>query len=200
MHTWVKSEQQNTIGDGGNTALYTVYTVANLWTSLTQLWDNFETTSGQLWDEFETAFKQFCDLFEENFWDNFRITLRHLTLITLNQFWDSFEKTLGQLWARFWPRWLLVERTCGQNMAIFHKCRVWRLKSYQKKWGFHHQRQRWWFFYPLVVDIVLADVVSREFGRPARSSAVPLLEPQHSKHYHAPKLLGLVYLFTLMPS
>ena len=53
MHTWVKSKQQNTIRDGGNTALYTA-----LFTLL--------TTLGQLLDEFETALKQFCDFFEEN--------------------------------------------------------------------------------------------------------------------------------------
>ena len=58
MHTWVKSKQQSTIGDEHKTALYTVYTVDNLWT---QLRDNFGT------DEFETAFKQFCDFFKENF-------------------------------------------------------------------------------------------------------------------------------------
>ena len=135
MHTWVKSKQQNTIRDGGNTAArYTV--LLTLMTTLGQLWDNYETTLGQLWDEFETAFKQFCDFFEKNFWGNFRTTLRHLTLITLNEFWDYFEKPLGQLWVQVVTTWwLLAERTSasGQNMAIFHKGRVWRLKSYQKK-------------------------------------------------------------------
>ena len=46
-------------------------------TSLTQLWDNFQTTLRYLWDNFQTSWRKFLTYFEKalvQLWDNFETT------------------------------------------------------------------------------------------------------------------------------